>query len=195
VSAIPGCTKDARSLVRPGPELRAALEEQPGRRRADPIRRGLEGERTLGARRLRGARRRPGRARLYGPGARRGGHGSALLRRFDQAASLRATTTLIQSAGRTVADLTRAGESDDLQIPFRAVITRIAVPSLNRALYARDELRARLDLARLALAAEAWRSAHGSDPGGPRESWSASDRSIRSAERRTVMSRPPTASA
>jgi hypothetical protein len=169
--------EDAMSLVPAGPELRAALEERlSGLRRADPIRRGLEGERTFqygGFGALIAGRAEPGSTGLE--------HVVEVMvprfyLRFDQAASLRAMTTLIQRADRTTADLNRAGESDGPKIPLWAVITRIAVPSLNRALYSRDELRARLDLGRLALAAEAWRSAHGSYPGGPPESWSTSDR-------------------
>ncbi len=169
--------EDAMSLVRPGPELRSALEERLSeRRRADPIRRGLEGEvawQTGVFEDLVTGRVEPGSTGLpyfidvLAP---------RFYLRLNQATSLRATTALIQRADRTTADLNRTGESDGPKVPFWAVIARIALPSLNRALYSRDELRARLDLGRLALAAEDWRSAHGSYPSGSPESWSTSDR-------------------
>ena len=169
--------EDAMSLVGPGPELRSALEQRLSeRRRADPIRRGLEGEvawqtgvfEDLVAGRVEpGATGLPYLMDVLAP---------RFYLRLNQAASLRATTALIQRADRTTADLKRSNESNGPKIPFWAVITRIALPSLNRALYSRDELRARLDLGRLALAAEDWRSAHGGYPSGSPESWSTSDR-------------------
>ena len=108
--------EDTMSLVRPGPELRSALDERLSeRRRADPIRRGLEGEvawqtgvfeELVAGRGESGATGLPHLMEVLAP---------RFCLRLNQAASLRATTALIQRADRATADLNRTGESDGPQ--------------------------------------------------------------------------------
>ncbi len=91
--------------------------------------------------------------------------------RLEQAASLRTTTTLIARCGRSNFELEKAGEAE-VAVPWWLPIARGATPSLRRAIFSRDDMRAHVDLGEIALDAEAYRQAHGSYPSAPIDGWS-----------------------
>jgi hypothetical protein len=95
--------------------------------------------------------------------------------RLEQAATLRAMSTLISRCARPAFELGRAGEAD-VAVPRWLPITRIAIPSLQRAILSRDDMRARIDLGQIALDAEGYGQTHGSYPSAPIETWSTAKR-------------------
>lgn len=169
--------EDVMSAVAPDAATVRALDERlAALRAADPVRRGLESERTAQYLMFEAlVREGPFAAAGHWSRSAHGGPVVWLLPssylRLEQAACLRATTTMIRRCDRATFELRLSGEADEVPVARGLVMARIMLPSLSRAVASRDELRARLDLGRVALAAERYREGEGAYPPGELPMW------------------------